>query len=527
MGMPKSSLNGLPLARQLPHPGIAAHLRRLLHFLAGAAPGTAEAPRVLLVLALWAAVWLVILAWTSLSPPVDSVEQLTWVRSLEWGYYKHPPLPTVLLWPLVQIFGLHDWVAALAGAATLAASLLLAWRLTCDLKGAHFAGLSTLGTLCITYYNGRINYYNHNVVLLMFVVGAAWFCWRAFEDRSLGAWIGVGTMLGLGAMSKYQVALAFVSLGFFWLTQRGWRQPVHRRGLLLACVVAALICLPHVLWLFSHDFPPFRYAAATSLGAALSGCDRTLHALAWLADQAQRLAPALLLGTGLLAWSNRKRDRALRVRPPASDPQKKVSSFLFAWGVLPLLTVAVIGLATGADLQLQWGTAFVALTCAWIMDTWRPKAWEAVEWRHAVAGFVIIQAVLVAVNWVTSPLGPSATVKHHNRNLPSQAAAKALGGPAREALNGPIKVIAGSSRYAEVIALRLDERPLVLIDGRLDRSPWLRAEQLAGQKLLWVGGGIETPPAGTVPHDLPGGMWWTVQDRPGAPAQEATPPPVP
>src|SRR5256885_10565865 len=24
----------------------------------------------------------------------DNLEQLTWVHSLEWGYYKHPPLPT-------------------------------------------------------------------------------------------------------------------------------------------------------------------------------------------------------------------------------------------------------------------------------------------------------------------------------------------------------------------------------------------------------------------------------------------------
>ena len=46
----------------------------------------------------FAALWLSLLGFSSFAPPIDNIEQLTWVRSLEWGYYKHPPLPTWLLW---------------------------------------------------------------------------------------------------------------------------------------------------------------------------------------------------------------------------------------------------------------------------------------------------------------------------------------------------------------------------------------------------------------------------------------------
>ena len=67
-------------------------------------------------LTLFAAVWLSVLAFTSLSPPADNIEQLTWVRSLEWGYYKHPPLPTWLLWLPVKVFGLSAWASYGVGA---------------------------------------------------------------------------------------------------------------------------------------------------------------------------------------------------------------------------------------------------------------------------------------------------------------------------------------------------------------------------------------------------------------------------
>ena len=33
----------------------------------------------------FAALWLSLLGATSLTPPIDNIEQLTWVRSLEWG----------------------------------------------------------------------------------------------------------------------------------------------------------------------------------------------------------------------------------------------------------------------------------------------------------------------------------------------------------------------------------------------------------------------------------------------------------
>src|SRR4249920_2024958 len=135
------------------------------------AAGTKEQQRtpayVIAGLLAFAFVWLLHLGQTSFAAPVDNIEQLVWVRSLEWGYYKHPPLPTWLLWLPVKIFGLTPWTTYVLGAALTLTALGLFWGFLARLRGQAYASVALAAAACITFYNGRLTYYNHNVVLLL------------------------------------------------------------------------------------------------------------------------------------------------------------------------------------------------------------------------------------------------------------------------------------------------------------------------------------------------------------------------
>ncbi|RTD86035.1 ArnT family glycosyltransferase [Variovorax atrisoli] len=470
-------------------------------------------------MALWAVTWLCVLSALHLTPPTDSVEQLTWVRSIEWGYHKHPPLPTMMIWPLVQLFGIHEWVVSAAGALVICGALVISWRLVRELAGSHFAALAMLGSLNITYYSGRLDFYNHNTVLLLFVAASAWFCWRAFADRSRVAWLALGLMLGLGALAKYQVALAALSVIAFWLTQRGWRDPLHLRGLLGAAAVAFAVFAPHLWWLVTHDFLPLRYARHTSLGAAMTCAQRTAHALLWLADQLNRLSPALLLAAGLL-WKTRSAaapaSRQTGTPPPEVGPDAR--AFLFIWGLLPLTVIVLIGLATGADLQFQWGTAFMSFTCAALMLLLPMGRWHRIERRDATTGFLAVQILLFALTWVMSPMSGLGLSKSKSAGFRSEHFAARIGPPARVVLGGPVMIVGGSSRIASAIALRLPERPLVLLEGDLVASPWVSVAQVERHGVLWVGDEHSLPPPpGLERHWVTGKLWWAVQlPRPDA-----------
>jgi hypothetical protein len=127
---------------------VAAHRR-----LAGPVDVSRSGRSVALGLLVFAAIWLPLLAFNSLAPPVDNIEQLTWVRSLEWGYHKHPPLPTWLLWLPVQWLDLSPWAGYLLGAACTLGAFGSMWHLLARLRGPGYALVALLAALCIPYYN--------------------------------------------------------------------------------------------------------------------------------------------------------------------------------------------------------------------------------------------------------------------------------------------------------------------------------------------------------------------------------------
>ncbi|MDQ2778619.1 MAG: glycosyltransferase family 39 protein [Pseudomonadota bacterium] len=423
----------------------------------------------------FAAVWLVDLNATSLSPPTDNIEQLTWVHAIAWGYYKHPPLPTWLIWLPVRLFGDTAAVSYVAGATCTLLSLALMWNLLHRLRGPRYAAVALMAALCITYYNGRLYFYNHETVLMLFVAASASLYWQAHSTGRTKWWLALGAAVGLGALAKYQMAVAATCIVVFWWWQGSWRVLQRRRGLLLAALVALLVFAPHIAWLRLHDFGPIHYASASSLGADHPWGQRWLDSTNWLASQLlNRGLPAWLL----LAFASRGRRRSQRSAQPGASPHAGIEpgsrSFLIVWGIVPLLFVPVMGLLVGAHLQKHWGTPFLMLAVPAVMELSASVVdWQRVAPRSLVGVFLVLQLLLLAETQLTAPSGPAVLRDPGWRSFDSQALAQAVESPARRALGGRICLVSGPPEAAGALALRLQDRPLVLIDGQLDRSPWV------------------------------------------------------
>ena len=468
-----------------------------------------------LILLIFGIVWLTHLSYTSLSAPTDNIEQLTWVGSLEGGYYKHPPLPTWLFWLPVKLFGATALTSYVVGATFTLGAMALLWGLLLRMRGWRYATLALLAVLCITYYNGRLNYYNHNVVLMFFVTASAALCWKAHSTGRLGWWAALGAALGLGALAKYQIAVTMACVLAFWLQQRGWRDPASRLGLLLASLIALLMFVPHLQWLRGHDFAPIHYAMNSSLGAHLAPQVRWGESFHWLADQVlNRAAPAWLL-LGWVAYASRRRTALARqdtAGPTSTSPTGESSrALLLIWGIVPLLFMPLVGLVVGADLQLQWGTPFLLFAVPAAMEfASRRVAWSRSALRPALSAFAVIQMLLLVLSHVTSPRGPQALQDHHWRAFDGASLALTVAPAAREILGGPICVVSGPASASGALALELPERPSVLIDGRYDRSPWVDTQLVARCGVLELSDG---PPlaGGTVVGSTFPGLTWRVQ----------------
>jgi 4-amino-4-deoxy-L-arabinose transferase-like glycosyltransferase len=355
-----------------------------------------------------------------------------------------------------------------------------------------------------------VNYYNHDTLLLLSVTSSAWACWRAFDRRSLAYWALLGVCLGLGALAKYQVALAAAAVFVWWVARQGWRDRLHRQGLALCAAIALLIFSPHLIWAISHDFPTLRYALRSSLGAPLTLAQCSVGVIEWLGGQLAQFAGALLLGAAL--WWRGK--RSAQQDPDAgtlAPPHPHARAFLLVWGLLPLALMAVIGLLFHAKLQRNWGTAYMPFCCAALMLWIGPRVWLQLRWRQALTGFALAQALLLA--FALSAMSASKPTLNQQRwyRFASQEVADTIGPAARSLLGGRIRVIAGPQKLASVLALRLPERPLVLVDGSYEYSPWLPQDMSTMCGILWVGGPKDEAPYDVVRHDIDGGLWWAVE----------------
>ena len=463
-------------------------------------------------LLLFTAVWVTHLTLTSLSPPADNIEQLNWVHSLDWGYYKHPPLPTWLLWLPARWFGANAWTSYALGTAINLATLGVLWRLLAQLRGARFATIALLAILCISYYNAGLNQYNHNTLLAFWSAASAALCWKAVTSARMRWWTALGLALGLGMLTKYQIVVTIASVFVFWLSQRGWRDPRQRLGLMLAALIALLMFIPHLQWLRTQDFAPIRYATESSLGAHLSPLARMVGISNWLLDQLlNRALPAWIL-LGILIYRQRKAD-ALRgaTAPTIPARQRAGRALLLSWGLVPLLFMPLMGLATGSLLQMRWGTPFLLFAIPAVMELCASRvAWPRMGMRGALKAFVAIQLLLLLLSHLTSPFGPPAMRDRHWRAFDSSALARLVEAPARAALSGgPICVVSGPGKVAGALALRLTDHPLVLIDGRYETSPWVSADLVRRCGLLQLQQGAPLPggtPVGALFPDL----WWRV-----------------
>ncbi|MEO7939843.1 MAG: glycosyltransferase family 39 protein [Burkholderiaceae bacterium] len=477
--------------------------------------------QLVLVVTLFAVLWVATLVLTSVSPPADNLEQMLWVQSLQWGYYKHPPLPTWLYWIPVTLFGAHLWTAYLTAALVNFASIAVFWHLMRQLRGARFGYIAVLAALCVSYYNARFTTYNHNTVLMLVSTASAALCWHACTTGRLRWWIGLGLTLGLGMLTKYQIVVAMASVLVFWLHQRGWRDEAQRRGLLLAMLIASVMFVPHLIWLRNHDFGPVGYAIESSLGAGLSMSERILDAVNWLADQLlNRALAAWLLLLAIVVWQTRSHrvDRvaatcsaAAHVNQPTHPQRDAARALILIWGLVPLVFIPLVGLFAGSHLHLPWGTPHLLFAVPLVMELLRSRVrWNTIALRPVTATFVVIQAASIVLTIGTSAWGPASLRDHHWRSFDSAAMARQLEPALRQALAGSqLATIAGPEVLAASLARELPERPAVVIDGLLALSPWVAPATLASGPMLQLQVGEPLPEGATVGAEFPD-IWWRV-----------------
>ena len=459
-------------------------------------------------------------AWFNPSQLNDSWEQLVWAQSLEWGYWKHPPLTTWLMAVLHRYWGPSAiWPYALGGLCAVL-TLYGVYRLALLLLPASCIGWVVLLFTLNNGFTRRAQVFNHNSVLVALMALLAWRLAAALHSGRMKDWAWVGALAGMGLITKYQAIMPISFMGLMVVLMWGFANPrpfpqvwmgqtlpaqSHSQrpswaGLGLAFAISVLICLPHVQWLVHNNWLPMRYADQSLQGQHVSAWR---DALSLFVLQLRNWTPALLL---LLAYGVGWRV----LRGPTSS--QWIASHPWWWALIWGPALGLIGLAAvGVSLQSHWGMQalqFLVLPIAvWAASRWgEPKRWAWVSWGVVqLAGLCLMAMEMTGTIRAEHPDVRKLQARHIVLNAMDHW---------QEATPCPlIRVEAPSHLGGMMLAHSQPVTPWALIqvseDGDPMKSPWAEPSDVSRTGVLRLSMGEAAPTGGD--WQL---IWKPVQDWP-------------
>ncbi|MCB5362375.1 glycosyltransferase family 39 protein [Pusillimonas sp. CC-YST705] len=413
--------------------------------------------------------WAGLVGVTHQAPDLDGMEELVWASSFEWGYYKHPPLPTWFLYPLTWLFGKPVWLPFLAAQVLTALALWFIWRLGCEWTTPARSLIAVLALSTTAYFSMRGTIYNHNTAQLWSVAAATWFYYRALKYERLSSWLALGLLVGLAFLTKYSVVVQLAAFALFALRQGYWRRPSFWKGACLAAVLFLLVVTPHLIWLVQSDFAPLAYLESRS--AEDMGLGKRLAEIwGFLSDQLARNSPLLVAWLALAWWNRRTGNRS--ANSYAHDLADWDKSFLLWVGLGPLGLTVLVALLTGSVLAASWATTFFILYGFFIF--WWLSGDVRLNLRRMlvlVVGLHVLMAVAysVARGPVAYQLG-----RDSRPTFPGPQLAAQMHALWQEHVPGtPLRLVAAETWLGGNIAVHVSPQTQVFIDANFQKSPWL------------------------------------------------------
>lgn len=455
---------------------------------------------------------LIILGWVAMPLAVntaqygDHFEQFDWAQSLEWGYHKHPPLPTWMLAAAIQLGGMQAWWPSVLAGTCIALNLLLTWRIACRLIGADRAGLAVLFAGLQQGFAGKAQLFNHNSVMVLCVSVVVLLALRASQldgrtslVRQTWRWALIGLVSGLALLTKYQAALPLLGV-LYALWRSGTLQSSRNRGgLLLALALGVLVVLPHLSWVALHGWSTLAYA--TQAGVELTVLNRLASLASFTAIQVRIMAPALLMLLVMGIWQRRDGRQA---QSSASDDAGAVMAgmpdegardrqiWLTALIGVPVAGMVLAALLGGLRLQDHWGIQTFQYLGLLVAARWRgPVTTQWLRW--------VCVALVLHTAWALSYSAPrwsdhaQSSRKRLDQFFPARQVADAVTRVWQD--NSPagcaLRFVRGPGFEAGLIHIYAASQPAQVAEN-LEHTPWLQPSQLAGSGYIHVS--LNEPP---------------------------------
>lgn len=401
--------------------------------------------------------WTILAILSQSAPHKDSIEELFWIQSFDWGYPKFGPISTWWVYAWVSVFGRSIWVTYVAGQVNVALMLLVVWRICLLMMSPARALMAIVLTSLVAYHSINGIQVSSNLLQLFPTALLLWALLLAVRHLDWWRWVLVGIAGAICLLTKYSAGIWFAVMGL-WVLQdtrmHNWRA---MRGVLIAMVAALIALVPHIEWLVRENAPTIRY-----MQYQVSGEVNHMAQLGkFIFSQIGKIAP-VIVALLILRFTLKPDAQAAAIAADIPYTNQEMRFISFA-ALGPMLLTSVLGTAF-ISLHANWATSYFIFLGVYVLR-WVPLS-DTTRAVHQVLKVGLLLNILIACSTALYfGLIADLMSKTPRENFPAKQLGMKFDQVWDVEMKSPLKVVIGETWIAGVTSVTSRYQPLVVPYG--------------------------------------------------------------
>ncbi|MBS9778517.1 MAG: glycosyltransferase family 39 protein [Gammaproteobacteria bacterium] len=429
-------------------------------------------------------VWTLAPTFINTSVALDVSEGINWGNEWQWGYYKHPPFSSWVLYSFYALFG-HGGVYILSQICVLI-TLVCNYQLGKRVWSIEVGVLGAVLTMGVFYYTYPTLEFNHNIAQFPIWSGLALVFYLAVTESKWSHWIWLGILGGIGMLTKYSVVFLLLPLALYLLLPR--QLPILKTVKPWVSVMIMLVIFaPHFYWLANHDWLTLSYAQGR--GYTNSFFKAHFNWLGFLGAQIVVHVPLIII-----AFLQRKSISGVKEYREKIKPQSSVKLMWFMW-FSPVVLVVLLSLVFGVKLKDMWGMPMWGLSGLLVASLIKTDALHSVI-PKALKGIAIWLSIITTLMVIYISFGHSMRKKPTRMDWNEKALTQHALTTWEKNSVCALDNVSGDRWLTALVAMNTDGFPSQIFNGSPNKTPWMNKSRLAeyGTLLMWQNKKNKKPP---------------------------------
>ena len=411
------------------------------------------------------------------SLPMDSIEAVVWGQYCDWGTNKHPSLSGhMAYWFYELLSGYHYSIYALSQICVLVAFIYI-YKFANLFLSKEKSVLSVMLLEGVIYYGYSSIEFNVNVVSLALWPMTAYYFYKALKNNNIFDWALAGFFAGLNMFNKYVSGILLLCMLVFMIFDKSARQKFKTFGPYVCAVVCFLTFLPHLMWLYEHDF----FVVDYFLGRSSKSGFENLPILKHIVYPIRFLGSQILFGLGALLIYFISTHKA---KKEPINVAKFDINFLICLGLLPIAVMFLLSMIGGIKLKSMWGFP-VLYMLGILLFVFFPREFSD-KVKNKILKSVYFMMALMSVALVSVICFNKSDKLHLNVD---EYALKMEDIYKQRADQKPFKYVAGDVWWVDNVALYAPSKPKPVIWGDIHKNPWFEEKDFNSSGALLIASG--------------------------------------